>query len=49
MNLKRRKRKKNECYRHREIVYESALDRLQQGKTTPEYVRQRFLKLKQVS
>ena len=48
MTTLRRKIKKQECKHHRLIVYESALDRLIAGKTSPEYVQIRWGKYKAV-
>jgi len=38
--------KAKELYRHRQVYYFDALDRLFEGKETPEYVHYRFKKLK---
>lgn len=48
MKPARAKRKRKECQNHREIVYGNALDRLIEGKSDPEYVKNRFDKLKQI-
>ncbi len=48
MSTAKRNRKKIEIQQHRQMVYEDALDMLIAGKCTPEYVRERSLKLKEV-
>lgn len=48
MNLTRRKYKKIECREHRQMVYDKVLDALIAGKSDPEYLHKRYLKLKEV-
>lgn len=48
MNTLKRKRKKQEIKQHREMVYRNALEKLFNGEVPPEYVTERFEKLKQV-
>jgi len=48
MNKAKRNRKKIEIKQHRELVYGYALDKLIEGKRPPEYVTERYTKLKQV-
>jgi hypothetical protein len=48
MNITRYKRKKSEIRRHRIVVYEATLDAVIEGKRPPEYLHERFLKLKAV-
>lgn len=48
MGKKRLKEKRTDCKTHREMVYGYALDKLIEGKRPPEYVYERFMKLKEV-
>jgi hypothetical protein len=48
MSTFKRKRKKQEIRQHRQMVYEAVLDKVISGEKPPEYLRERFEKLKQV-
>ena len=54
MNTAKRKRKKAECKKHREVVHEYAMDAViklihgEKGGKPPEYLHEGFLKLKEV-
>jgi len=48
MNTAKRKRKKIEIKKHRQMVYEATLDAVMAGEKPPEYLHERYLKLKQV-
>ncbi len=48
MNIGKRKRKKQEIRQHRQRVYEAVLDQVIAGVKPPEYLHERFVKLKQV-
>lgn len=48
MNTAKRKRKKVEIKRHRQVVYDATLDAVIRGEKPPEYLHERFLKLKEV-
>jgi len=54
VNIARRNRKKAECKKHREVVHEYAMDAViklihgEKGGKPPEYLHERFLKLKEV-
>jgi len=48
MNTSKRNRKKAEIKRHRQMVYEATLDAVMKGEKPPEYLHERYLKLKEV-
>lgn len=48
MNHRRYKRKRNECLNHRQVQYEKALDGLLEGRIPPDYVNERYRKLKDI-
>lgn len=48
MSQKSSQRRKRECIQHREDFYNRAIQRLIDGKSDPEYVGQRFRKLKEI-
>ena len=47
--MNKSKLKRKECLAHRQVQYEKALDGLIAGTIPPEYVHERWLKLKQLS
>lgn len=48
MNPLKQKQKKQRCKEHREFVYLQAINKLCEGKTSPNYVSYRWLKLKDI-
>lgn len=48
MNKGRSRRKMAELKRHRQVVYEAVLDAVIAGRKPPEYLGERFKKLKEV-
>lgn len=48
MNHAKRNRKKIEIKQHRQMVYEAVLDQVIAGEKPPEYLHERYLKLKEV-
>jgi hypothetical protein len=48
MNRPKYELKKRECLEHREYVYQKALGRVLSGELPPEYLRERWDKIKQV-
>ncbi len=48
MNTRKAHLKKAECLSHRQIQYEKALDGVIEGTIPPEYLHERYLKLKAV-
>ncbi len=48
MNTRKLKQKRKECVSHRQVQFDKALDGLIDGKLPPEYVHERYLKLKEI-
>ncbi len=48
MKPRKAKEKKGNCLRHRQVQYDKALDGLMEGKLPPEYVSERYQKLKEI-